>query len=310
MSLMKTLAKVAVGVAVAKGVSAMAKRGPVGGDPNRPQGQGGGLLGQLGGALGGGAGGAGGGLAGGLGGLLSGRGGMGGQPGTHGGQTGGGLGGGLGGALASGGLGGLLSSLGGAAQQRGGIGGAARDGNLGGTGTGLDGLLGGLLGGAAGGGLLGQLAGQAPRPKGEPEADFGTVLNSQFDDDRQDIPPTPEQDAAAGLMLRAMIQAAKADGEIDQAEREKLLGQLDNISPEEQRFVQEELQAPVDPEGLARQVPDGLEPQVYAMSLMAIDLDSRAEAEHLHRLAQAMNLERDTINAIHERMGVPPLYRS
>ena len=302
MSLMKTLAKVAVGVAVAKGVSAMAKRGPVGGDPNRPQGQsGGGLLGQLGGALGG-QGGAGGGLAGGLGGLLGGRGGAGGGQG--------GLSGGLGGALAGGGLGGLLSQLGGAAQRPGGVGQAARDGNLGGTGGGLDGLLGGLLGGGAAGGMLGQLAGQAPRPQGEPEADFGTVLNSQFDDERADIPPTPEQEAAAGLMLRAMIQAAKADGEIDQNEREKLLGQLDGASPEEQRFVQEELRSPVDPEGLARQVPQGLEPQVYAMSLMAIDLDSRAEAEHLHKLATAMGMEREQINAIHEQLGVPPLYRS
>ena len=304
MSLMKTLAKVAMGVALTKGVMAMRDRGPVGGQPAQ-RGSGGGLLGQLGGALGGSGSG-----AGGLGGLLGGRGGTAATGGMAGGGGMGGSTGGLGGALAGGGLGGLLSSLGGAAQRPGGVGGAARDGNLGGTGGGLDGLLGGLLGGGAAGGLLGQIAGQAPRPRGEPEADFGTVLNSQFDDERADIAPTPEQDAAAGLMLRAMVQAAKADGMIDDAEREKLLGHLDDASEEERRFVQEEMRAPVDPEGLARQVPRGLEPQVYAMSLMAIDLDSRAEAEHLHKLADAMGLERDTVNGIHERMGVPPLYRS
>ena len=306
MSMMKTLAKVALGVAVAKGISGMANRG---GSPGTPGGQhggglgggmgaqrasGGGLLGSLGGALGGGS--AGGGLGGALGGLLGGR---------------GGAPGGMGGALGSGGLGGLLGSLGGAAQQPGGIGGAARGGSMGSGG--LDGLLGGLLGGAAagaGGGLLGQIAGKAQRPAGEPEGDFGTVLNSQFDDERPDMAATPEQEAAAGLMLRAMIQAAKADGEIDETEREKLLGHLQEATPEEQRFVQEELRAPVDPEGLARQVPRGLEPQVYAMSLMAIDLDSRAEAEHLHRLAQAMNLPRETVDDIHGQMGVPPLYKS
>ena len=294
MSLMKTLAKMAIGVAMAKGVSAMAKRGPAGG-PGQPSRGGGGLLGQLGGALGGGG-------AGGLGGMLGGRGGQ------MGGQTGG-----LGGALAGGGLGGLLSSLGGAAQRPGGVGGAARDGNLGGnlggTSGGLDGLLGGLLGGGAAGGMLGQIAGQAPRPRGEPEADFGTVLNSQFDDQRPDIAPTPEQEAAAGLMLRAMVQAAKADGVIDEAEREKLLGHLDGATADERRFVQDEMRAPVDPEGLARQVPEGLEPQVYAMSLMAIDLDTRAEAEHLHRLATAMGMERAIVDDIHARMGVPPLYQ-
>ena len=307
MSLMKTLAKVAVGVAMAKGVAAMRNRGPAGGQPGQPsRGGSGGLLGQLGGALGGAGG------SGGLGGLLGGRGGMA-QGGQSGGGLGGGMGGGLGGALGSGGLGGLLSSLGGAAGRPGGVGGAARDGNLGGTGGssgGLDGLLGGLLGGGAAGGLLGQIAGQAQRPRGEPEADFGTVLNSQFDDERSDIPATPEQEAAAGLMLRAMVQAAKADGEVDEAEREKLLGHLEGASADERRFVQEELQAPVDPEGLARQVPRGLEPQVYAMSLIAIDLDSRAEAEHLHRLATAMGMEPDAVNAIHAQLGVPSIYRS
>ena len=305
MSLMKTLAKVALGVAVAKGVSSMAKRGPTAGQ------SGGGLLGgldnllnQAGGAITGGAqqgrdvGGRMGGAIGGSG--MSGGGGLGGgMPGGIGGALGQVFGGRSGG---GGGLGGALESLRGGTQR-----------GAGSTGGGLDGLLGGLLGAggaAAGGGLLGQLAGRAPKPSGQPEGDFGEVLNSQFDDDRPDMQPTPEQEAAAGLMLRAMIQAAKADGEIDENEREKLLGQLKDASPEEQCFVQEELRAPVDPEGLARQVPQGMEPQVYAMSLMAIDLDSREEAEHLHRLGTAMNLERDEMNAIHEKMGVPPLYRS
>lgn len=294
MSLMKTLAKVAVGVALAKGVSAMSKRGSAGAQSGQPASGGGGLLGQLGNALGNT--GSSSGSGGGLGSLLGGRSGTSNQAS---GSTSG-----LGGALASGGLGGLLSSLGGSAGSTG----RTQSGNQGNTNSGLDGLLGGLLGGGAMGGMLGQIAGQAQRPSGEPEADFGTVLNAQFDD-QPAMAPTPEQDAAAGLMLRAMIQAAKADGEIDNAEREKLLGHLDDISAEEQRFVQAEMQAPVDPEGLARQVPNGLEPQVYAMSLMAIDLDTRAEAEHLHRLATAMGLERATIDDIHDHLGAPSLYQ-
>lgn len=196
--------------------------------------------------------------------------------------------------------------------------GATRGGQAPGTSSrgGLEGVLGGLLGGGAAaggasgglGGMLGQLAGQAPRPQGQPEADFGEVLNSSFDPERQDIPPTPEQEAAAGLMLRAMIQAIKADGHIDDAERARLVDQLEDISPEEQRFVQEEMRKPVDPEGLARETPSGLEAQVYAMALMAIDLDSREEAEFLHRLAQGMKLEREDVDAIHQRLNAPSLY--
>ena len=290
MSLMNTLAKVAIGVAVAKGANAMLNRSQQGDGQSRGNG---GLLGQLGGALGGQQGGqmGGGGLGGMLGQVLSGRQqAPGGMQSPFGQRTGG-----------TGGLGGMLEQLGG------GMGG-------GGQGGGLGGALGGLLGGAAAGGglggMLGQLAGNARRPRGEPEGSFGDVLNSSLDPERQEMPATPEQEMAAGLMLRAMVQAMKADGEIDERERERLLGNLEGTGPEEQAFVRDELQQPVDPEGLARQVPRGLEPQLYAVSLMAIDLDHRAEAEYLHRLAEAMSLSRDQVNSIHEQLSVPSLYRS
>ena len=305
MSLMKTLAKAALGIAVAKGVSSMANR--AGGGSG-----GGGLLGGLSGALGGGQ----------QAQAQAPGGQMGGQMGSQS-RGGGGIGdmlgsvlsgrqsapGGMGGRLGSGGggLGGMLDSLTG--------GGAGGAGGAGGRG-GLEGMLGGLLGGAAAGGapsgglggMLDQLAGRAPRPRGEPEADFGEVLNSSLDPERNDIPPTPEQEAAAGLMLRAMVQAAKADGKLDEGEREKLLGHLDDVTPEERQFVQHELQQPLDPEGLARQVPKGLEPQVYAMSVMAIDLDSREEAQYLDRLAKALGLQHQDVNNVHSQLGVPSLY--
>ena len=41
--------------------------------------------------------------------------------------------------------------------------------------------------------------------------------------------------------------------------------------------------APVDAAALAREVPQGYGPQVYLMSLMAIEFDNRKEAEYLHR---------------------------
>ena len=295
MSLMKTLAKVAIGVAVAKGANSMLNRSQQQsaepGDMDRRGRGNGGLLGQLGGALGGSAGGAaaGGGLGGMLGQVLSGR------QGAPGGAGGGGL---------QGGLGGLLDQLGGGMQS----------GRSGGGLGGLGGLLGGgAAGGALGGGLggmLGQLAQNAQRKSDNPEGSFGDVLNSSFDPDSRDMEATPEQEATAGLMLRAMVQSMKADGEIDERERERLLGQLEGSDPSEQAFVREEMQRSVDPEGLARDVPRGLEQQIYAVSLMAIDLDHRAEAEYLHRLAEAMNLTRDHVNAIHEKLGVPSLYRS
>ena len=120
--------------------------------------------------------------------------------------------------------------------------------------------------------------------------------------------PSRDQDAAAALMLKAMIQAAKSDGRIDAAEERKLLGNLGDVSPAERRFVETELRGPIDVQGLARQVPRGLEQQFYTMSVMAIDLDNRNEAEYLNRFASALGLDRGQVNRIHARLGVPALY--
>ena len=59
---------------------------------------------------------------------------------------------------------------------------------------------------------------------------------------------------------------------------------------------------------LAREVPKGMEPQVYLMSVMAIDFDSQDEAQYLHKLAQAMGLSPQVINQIHQQVGVQSLY--
>jgi uncharacterized membrane protein YebE (DUF533 family) len=229
--------------------------------------------------------------------------------------AGGGMGGGLGDLLkqlggakggaggAGGGLGDLLEQLGGAkAGRSGGAGGGLGDviGQLGqGGGGGLGDLLGGILGGAAGGAMT-----QRGATKG-----FGDLLNEALGNGGEpQAAPSAQQEAAAGLMLRAMIQAAKSDGRIDENEKKKLMDNLGDATPAEQNFVRKELQAPIDIPGLCAQVPDGLGAQVYAMSVMAIDLDSQTEARYLNDLAQGLGLGRDDVNQIHAHFGVPPLY--
>lgn len=233
--------------------------------------------------------------------------------------------------LGGGGLGGFLEELagagrsgraapgGGTAPQDGGLGGGLDDllGQLGGAlgggtagpagGGSLGDLLGGLLGGLAGGMATGGATGGAG--SGKPDAPFGEVLNQSLRNRGEpSVAPTAGQDAAAALMLRAMIMAAKCDGRIDDAERQKLLGNLGDVSAAERRFVETELAAPIDVAGFARQVPRGLEPQVYTMSVMAIDLDSQAEARYLDTLARGLGIGRDQVNHIHARLGLPALY--
>ena len=210
-----------------------------------------------------------------------------------------------------GGLGGLLESL----QQEhpntqdGGIDDLLRGGA---TGGGLGSLIEQMTGGgqAGGGGALGGLVGGLMSADGgKGGADNGSILNqSMARRDEPEVQPSQEQEAVAGLMLKAMIQAAKSDGKFDEAEQVKLMEQLGDVSPEERDFVNAEMRAPVDAAGLARQVPQGLERQVYAMSLLGIDLDNRAEAQYLHDLAQQFGMDKDAVNRVHAKMGTPSIY--
>lgn len=121
--------------------------------------------------------------------------------------------------------------------------------------------------------------------------------------------PDREEALSAALMLRAVIQAVKCDGELDDQERDRLVKAMGEADQSEVQAVQAELQRPVDVQGLARAVPAGLEPQVYMVSLMAIDLDQKAEADYLNQLAGALDLSPDQVNAIHDKAGVQRLYR-
>lgn len=109
----------------------------------------------------------------------------------------------------------------------------------------------------------------------------------------------------AKLMIRAMIMAAKADGEIDAEERTKILDTLGDASPEEIAFVQAELDAAVDPMALAKDAGTTTAAQVYAAALMAISVDTEAEKTFLTGLAQSLMLDPAKQAEIHMSMGKP-----
>lgn len=111
----------------------------------------------------------------------------------------------------------------------------------------------------------------------------------------------------ARLMIRAMIQAAKSDGEIDPAEQEAILGHLADASDEEIAYVQAELNAPVDVGSLAKDTGDAAKAQVYSAALMTITVNTDAEKQYLAALASALGLETAKIRDIHTAMGKPSL---
>ncbi|RDC72799.1 tellurite resistance TerB family protein [Rhodovulum sp. 12E13] len=120
-------------------------------------------------------------------------------------------------------------------------------------------------------------------------------------------PASAAMEENAKLMVRAMIQAAKADGEIDPQERQAILDQLGEVDAEERAFVERELAAPVDVEALARDTAHAMRAQVYATSLMAIRLDNQREAAYLAQLARALGLPDAERDRMHAAMGVPAM---
>lgn len=169
--------------------------------------------------------------------------------------------------------------------------------------------------GAPGGGLLSQLGNGGTGLAGMFAALGGVAATAQgqgasaMADSLAQTPAAPEMEKAAALMLRAMIQAAKADGEIDASERAKILETLGaDADAADKAFIEEQLAAPVDPEALAADTPEAQRMQVYSASLMTIRVDTQAEARHLDRLARAMALDEGTVNALHMQMGMRPLY--
>ncbi len=293
MSLVGTLAKVAIGIAAAKGIGhVLGQRAGSGGSIEResfggqaaaqPSTAGAHPLGDPLNSVRGGSDQAGGGL----GGLLDQL------------ATAAGAGSSPGAPASGGGLGGLLEQLAAAA-------GAGSSPGAPASGGGLDALIRGLAGAASGAGT----ANKETTSKADPGGSFADMLNQSLQNfGEPKVAPTPQQDAAAGLMLRAMLQAAKSDGKIDEGEKKKLLEALGDASSEDMAFVNRELSAPVDVQALVKQVPKGLESQIYAVSVMGINLDSQKEAEYLAGLASALGLGPREVNAIHAKFGIPALF--
>ena len=181
------------------------------------------------------------------------------------------LGGGPAGGAGGGDLGALLGGLlGNAKQAVGDTRSQVQAGNpmaVGGVGALAGALLGGLRGspakGAVGGAalaVLGQIAMSAlQKGMGGRTADQGGLAeaapsSAPVGGYQEAAMETVEDDASAELILRAMISAAKADGQIDGNEMNNILAKLDEAGAgqEAKDFVLAEMRRPLDLDGLVR----------------------------------------------------------
>jgi uncharacterized membrane protein YebE (DUF533 family) len=188
----------------------------------------------------------------------------------------------------------------------------------GGAGSSFGGTAGSLSGGGRAGafsggamGLLGMLASAAMQHFGS--AQGGARQGSAQPGLAEDAAPyeggaTGDDNSRAMVMIRAMIAAAKADGEIDPQERQRILGRLEQAGAdaEAQAFVRDEMARPTDLQAIVSAVDSPHTAiEAYAASLFAIDVDTPAETAHMQKLAQALRLDPALVRELHENLEAP-----
>jgi hypothetical protein len=154
-------------------------------------------------------------------------------------------------------------------------------------------------------------SGESQPPKATPRrAPAGTPApkDNPFAPTRNETaPPAPTerlpQNDQALVLVRAMVNAAKADGQISPDEQRSILEQVGAGSPEATRFLRDELTKPLDVREFAWSVPIGMEQQVYSMSLVAVDAASGTESRYLQELAHGLRLPAEVRNQLDRRYG-------
>ena len=179
---------------------------------------------------------------------------------------------------------------------------------------GLGGLLSGAGGGALAAGAMGLLLGNKSARKiggkaitygglaalgvlaykayGNWQANQGSA--PQTEPQTVDRLPPPQVEQHSRAILKALIAAAKADGHIDDRERQLIEGEFSkcNNDPKTQEWLQAELIKPLDPAevALAASTPE-MAAEMYIASVMLVDEDSFMERSYLDELARQLKLE-------------------
>ncbi|HZB62352.1 MAG TPA: tellurite resistance TerB family protein [Microvirga sp.] len=136
---------------------------------------------------------------------------------------------------------------------------------------------------------------QSPSPAVGAAPDEGTAVKAiESVPETSRFHPVSQTEDDALLFLRTMVAAAAADGQIDEAERSRIVKGLTEagIDPEASRWLETEMASPADVEELAANIDDPEKAaQVYAAARIAIDPDTIQEREFLNQLAAVLDLE-------------------
>jgi uncharacterized membrane protein YebE (DUF533 family) len=150
--------------------------------------------------------------------------------------------------------------------------------------------------------------GSTPRGAGTPSRGSGPSLGERLGSllgGGGEAQPEPEPatlgDAQAMLLIRAMIAAANADGQITPDERQMITGKLDQAGagPDERAVLERELQSPRSADQIVGEVHDQeTAEEVYLASRIAMNPDTSAEKAYLDFLAARLEIPADRRNEL------------
>lgn len=181
-----------------------------------------------------------------------------------------------------------------------------------------DAMLSGLGKGALAGGVLGLLIGTKSGRKARKKlakvgglAALGGVAYTAYKNWQANQPAAPAEpgtpvgqlqgpaaDQRSQVLIKAMIAAAKADGHIDDQEREKINQQVRQLGLGygDVALLLNELNRPLDPKDIAAGA-DSAEAaaEIYLASLLVLEVDNTMERAYLKALAQELKLEESLV---------------
>lgn len=162
----------------------------------------------------------------------------------------------------------------------------------------------GVLGPSAMGGLAGLMSGRGMSGmlKGVLLGGGAALLWNKYKDrimgDAQPAPsslmPAASDADRARRMIRALVFAAKADGQVSANEKTAIARQSQQIGPQARHFVEQALEEQLDPRLVAEGVTDPEEAlQLFTMSCASADADNFMTKNYLDALAKALGIPED-----------------
>jgi uncharacterized membrane protein YebE (DUF533 family) len=192
--------------------------------------------------------------------------------------------------------------------------------------AGIGAVLGSILGGggssisgAIKGGALAMLAGVAYKAltnagqgaEGAPAGGDAPVFTGGSVPVGMKGPTSPAEsqvlEQTAELVIKGMMNVAKADGQVSADEIQRIIGKLKEagMDGDMEAWIMAELRKPIDLDAFAAEIPNKeVAAQVYAASLLAVEVDTPQEKAYLSDLAKKTGIDGAVAHEIQRTVGV------